>query len=63
MISCVIDAFVSIIEYFDKHCFSANLLIGNFSFACRILNKQIISYKWSEYYSANLVPYDNPALL
>ena len=48
MISCVIDAYVSIIEYFDNH--SANLLNGNFSVACRILNKQIISDKWSEYY-------------
>ena len=42
--SCVTDAFVLIIAaHFDKYCFSVNLLIGNFSLACRILNKQIIS--------------------
>ena len=63
MISRVIDAFVLIIAYFDKYCFSANFLIGNFSLACRILNKQILSDEWSEYYSAKLVAYNNLVFL
>ena len=60
MISCVTDALVLIIAYLDKYCFSANLLVGNFSLACRILRKQIIS---DEDHRVKLVAYNNPIFL